>query len=76
MESIKSNLFATQNPILPNTTPNHQFDYNHINHSLQTENEVLLITVKHLQEELNGKSDVIRRQDEELLNLREQVIKL
>ena len=43
---------------------------------LQTDNEILNITLKHLQEEMNLKSEVVRRQNQELLQLRQTVLDL
>jgi hypothetical protein len=43
---------------------------------LARKNETLELTIRHLREELNEKSDIIRRQDTELNSLRTEVIKL
>lgn len=37
---------------------------------LKTDNEILQITLKHLQEEINMKSETIRRQNSEISDLR------
>jgi hypothetical protein len=43
---------------------------------LKTDNEILNITLKHLQEEMNMKSEVIRRQHQEMAELRQTVLDL
>jgi len=41
---------------------------------LKTDNEILNITLKHLQEEMNMKSEVIRRQQQEMAELRQMLL--
>lgn len=43
---------------------------------LKTDNEILNITLKHLHEEMNLKSEVVRRQNQELSDLRQTVLEL
>ena len=43
---------------------------------MKADKDVLEITVKHLQTELNSKSQLARRQTDELANLRESVLEL
>eukprot|EP00347_Sterkiella_histriomuscorum_P023954 403332811 len=43
---------------------------------LKTDNEILNITLKHLQEEMNMKSEVIRKQNQEMQELRQMVLDL
>ena len=43
---------------------------------LRTDNEIMSITMKHLQDELNNKSDLIRRQQQEMSELRTMLLDL
>jgi len=43
---------------------------------LKSEKDVLEITVKHLKTELDGKSNLVRRQNDELSTLRDSVLEL
>lgn len=43
---------------------------------MRTDNEIMSITMKHLQDELNVKSDLIRRQQTEMSELRTMLLEL
>ena len=43
---------------------------------LKTDNEILQITLKHLQEEINMKSETVRRQGSEISDLRQMILDL
>ena len=43
---------------------------------MRTDNEILSITLKHLQDELNLKSDLIRRQNSDMSELRTLMLEL
>ena len=43
---------------------------------LQTDNEIMAITMRHIQDELNIKSDLIRRQQQEMSELRTMLLEL
>lgn len=43
---------------------------------MKADKDVLEITVKHLQTDLDGKSQLVRRQTDELATLRESVLEL
>ena len=43
---------------------------------LRTDNEIMSITMKHIQDELNNKSDLIRRQQQEMSELRTMLLDL